>query len=50
MNSYACRNIRTSEKILKNDPKKDSKEMASATYLETACHKVSKHKSNLKGR
>jgi hypothetical protein len=24
--------------------------MASATYLKTACHKVSTHKSNLKGR
>jgi hypothetical protein len=24
--------------------------MASATYLETACHKVSTHESNLKGR
>ncbi len=50
MSSYACRYIETSEKILKKDPKKDSKEMASATYFETACHKVSTHESNLKGR
>jgi hypothetical protein len=42
MSSYACRYIGTSEK--------DSKVMASATYLKAACHKVSTHVSNLKSK